>query len=124
MNEQLKYEVIKSLVDHGGNKKAAALKLGCTTRHINRLIQKVHYYKGTKGLVIQTFDKRLLFFVNDRIYELDVVPAHEVTSKNFDIQPAKEKPQKRNIPSPKHPWRATTFIQFRNLKLTESMLIC
>ena len=40
MNEQLKYEVIKSLVDHNGNKKAAALKLGCTTRHINRLIQK------------------------------------------------------------------------------------
>ena len=26
MNEQLKYEVIKSLVDHNGNKKAAALK--------------------------------------------------------------------------------------------------
>lgn len=93
-------------------------------RTINEHGLQVHYQKGTKGLVIQTFDKRLLFSVNDRIYELDVVPAHEVTSKNFDIQPVKEKPQKRNIPSPKHPWRATTFIQFRNLKLTESMLIC
>lgn len=38
MNEQQKYEVIKSLVDHNGNKKAAALKLGCTERTINRMI--------------------------------------------------------------------------------------
>lgn len=59
MNEQLKYEVIKSLVDHNGNKKAAALKLGCTTRHINRLIQKykqngkaafIHGNRGRKPL--------------------------------------------------------------------------
>lgn len=91
---------------------------------INEHGLQVHYHKGTKGLVIQTFDKRLLFSVNDRIYELEAVPAHEAASKNFDIQPAKEKPQKRNIPSPKHPWRAATFIQFRDLKLTESMLIC
>lgn len=38
MNEQQKYEVIKSLVDHKGNKKAAALKLGCTERTVNRMI--------------------------------------------------------------------------------------
>ncbi len=91
---------------------------------INEHGLQVHYHKGTKGLVIQTFDKRLLFSVNDRIYELEAVPTHEASSKNFDIQPAKEKPQKRNIPSPKHPWRAATFIQFRDFKLTESMLIC
>lgn len=41
MNEQQKYDVIKSLVDHNGNKKAAALKLGCTIRTINRLISKI-----------------------------------------------------------------------------------
>ncbi len=40
MNEQQKYEVIRFLVDHNGNKKAAALKLGCSERNINRLIQK------------------------------------------------------------------------------------
>lgn len=38
MNEQYKYEVIKSLVDHNGNKKAAAVKLKCTLRTVNRLI--------------------------------------------------------------------------------------
>ena len=38
MNEQYKYEVIKNLVDHNGNKKAAAVKLKCTLRTVNRLI--------------------------------------------------------------------------------------
>lgn len=38
MSENEKYEIIKKLVDSDGNKKTASLKLGCTTRHINRLI--------------------------------------------------------------------------------------
>lgn len=39
MNEQKKYEVIKSLADHpDGNKDKAALILGCTRRHINRML--------------------------------------------------------------------------------------
>ena len=50
MNEQQKYDVIKSLVDHNGNKKAAALKLGCTIRTINRLISK--YKKQGKSAFI------------------------------------------------------------------------
>lgn len=85
---------------------------------------QVCYHKGTKGLVIQTFDKRLLFSVNDRIYEMEAVPLHEKISKDFDMQPMKEKPQKRNIPSPKHPWKVSTFLQFKNHNLTENMLIC
>ena len=40
MNEQEKYDVIKELVDHNGNKKRAALKLGITERQVNRLIIK------------------------------------------------------------------------------------
>lgn len=39
MDENQKYEVIKKLVDTNGNKKTAALKIGCTDRHINRLIK-------------------------------------------------------------------------------------
>lgn len=39
MEEQTKYEVIKELVDHGGgNKLRASKKLGCTVRHVNRMI--------------------------------------------------------------------------------------
>ena len=40
MNELLKYETIKDFVEHGGNKKRVALKLGITVRQVNRLIEK------------------------------------------------------------------------------------
>lgn len=56
MNEQLKYEVIKALADHpDGNKDRAALKLGCTKRHINRMLAgyKAHgkdfFVHGNRG---------------------------------------------------------------------------
>lgn len=45
MKELNKYEVIKELVDHEGNKKRAALKLGLSIRQVNRLI-KIYKEKG------------------------------------------------------------------------------
>lgn len=83
---------------------------------------QTHYVKGTKGLVIQTFDNRLLFSINEKIYELDPIPEHENKSKEFDYVTT-EKPKKRNIPSPRHPWRNETFFKFRSHKLTEAMLV-
>ena len=51
MNEQVKFAVIKSLVDHGcKNKDRAAIKLGCTRRHINRMI--AGYKKYGKGFFV------------------------------------------------------------------------
>lgn len=55
VNEQKKYEVIKKLVDEGGNKDRAALKLGVTRRHINRMIRgykeqgKAYFCHGNRG---------------------------------------------------------------------------
>lgn len=72
---------------------------------------QVHYHKGVKGLVIETFTGELLFSTNDRVYALDEIPLHEQTSKNFDFKEMEEKPRKRNIPSPKHPWRDSTFLK-------------
>lgn len=83
---------------------------------------QVHYQKGVKGLVIQTFTGELLFSTQDRLYALDEVPEHEKVSKNFDMEPDAEKPQKRNIPSPKHPWRSDTFLKHITYDLTEQML--
>lgn len=40
MNELEKYNVIKELVDHNGNKRRAAERLGLSIRQINRLIKK------------------------------------------------------------------------------------
>ncbi|MEG1545580.1 MAG: ISNCY family transposase, partial [Tannerellaceae bacterium] len=72
---------------------------------------QTYYHRGVKGLVIQTFTGELLFSTNDRIYALDEIPIHERTSKNFDFKASEEKPKKRNIPSPKHPWRSETFLK-------------
>lgn len=40
MKEQEKYEIIKELVDHNGNKLRVSQKLGLSVRQINRLIKK------------------------------------------------------------------------------------
>lgn len=50
MNEEEKYNIIKELVDHGGNKSRAALKLGLCVRQVNRLII-VYKEKGKAGFV-------------------------------------------------------------------------
>ena len=56
MDEQKKYEVIKSLADHPApNKQRAALTLGCTVRHINRMLKgykehgKAYFIHGNRG---------------------------------------------------------------------------
>ena len=50
MNEQEKYEVIKDLVDHKGNKNRASKKLGISVRQINRLII-IYKEKGKSGFI-------------------------------------------------------------------------
>jgi transposase len=55
MNEEEKYLKIKELAEHGGNKRAAALKLGCTVRTVNRQIKgykergKEFFVHGNRG---------------------------------------------------------------------------
>ena len=56
MDEQKKYEIIKALADHpNGNKDRAALALGCTKRHINRMLAgyrregRAFFVHGNKG---------------------------------------------------------------------------
>ena len=56
MDEQKKYEVIKSLADHPHpNKQRAAITLNCTVRHINRMLKgykeqgKEYFIHGNRG---------------------------------------------------------------------------
>ncbi len=69
MDENEKYQIIKKLVDTNGNKETARLKLGCTLRHINRLIVGykeegkaffVHGNRGRKPATALPEDTRLL----------------------------------------------------------------
>ena len=50
MNEKEKYDVIKELIDHNGNKNRAAKKLGISRRQVDRLIIK-YKEKGKSGFV-------------------------------------------------------------------------
>ncbi len=50
MNEQLKYDVIKELVNHNGNKNRASKKLNISVRQVNRLIH-IYKEKGKSGFV-------------------------------------------------------------------------
>lgn len=56
MDEQKKYEIIKALADHPApNKQRAAITLGCTVRHVNRLLKgyrehgKSYFIHGNRG---------------------------------------------------------------------------
>ena len=55
MDEDKKYQVIKTLVDNNGNKHRAAIELGCTIRSVNRHIQgyldqgKQSFQHGNRG---------------------------------------------------------------------------
>ena len=66
MKEQQKYDVIKELVDHNGNKNRACKKLGISRRQVDRLII-IYKEKGKSGFVhgnrsrkpISTIDKSI-----------------------------------------------------------------
>ena len=55
MNEKNKYKIIKKLVETNGNKRRASVKLGCSVRHINRMIEgyqengKEYFLHGNRG---------------------------------------------------------------------------
>ena len=80
MKEQEKYEMIKSVVDHDGNKKRAALALDLTLRTINRLITGYkrfgkeffsHKNKGRKPIFAITDKdrKRIIGLYNKKYYD-------------------------------------------------------
>lgn len=98
MNEQLKYEVIKSLADHPdtGNKERAALKLGCTRRHINRMIAGykregkaffIHGNKGRKPATTISDDTRqqIVDLYRTKYYDANFEHYTELLEENEDI---------------------------------------
>ena len=93
---------------------------GHCLRHSNKYYRmldskgiQVHYRKGTKVMVIQSFDGNRYCCVNDRdIYVLEEIPEHEAKSKNIDVDYAPPKTKKRYIPPMNHPWRRQHFGKF------------
>lgn len=59
-----KYEVIKKLVDTNGNKNSAIIKLGCSSRNLNRLIAK-YKSQGKKGFIHGNRDRKPTIATSD-----------------------------------------------------------
>lgn len=99
MYEHLKYEVIKALVDHPdtGNKDRAALKLGCSRRHINRMIAGyrkdgkaffIHGNRGRKPATTITDDVRqqIIDLYRTKYYEANFTHFTELLERFEGIQ--------------------------------------
>jgi transposase len=88
MNEQEKYDVIKELVDHNGNKNRAAKKLGISRRQVNRLIIK---YKetGKSGFVHGNRGKCPSTTLDKSISE-DIILLYKTKYQDFNFSHFKE----------------------------------
>ena len=71
MNEQMKYEVIKELVDHNGNKNRASRKLGLSRRQIDRLIVK--YQENGKSAFVHGNRSRKPVSTLDKAISEDII---------------------------------------------------
>ena len=84
--EQIKYEIIKNLVDNNGNKQRAAIKLGITIRQVNRLIQ-TYKAKGKAGFIHGNRNrlpkKTISQEIKDKIIELYKTKYYDAHIKHF-----------------------------------------
>lgn len=96
MNEQLKYDVIKKLVETNGNKNAAALKLQLSRRQIDRLINAykkngkaafIHGNRGRKPVTTTPDETRrlVLDLYRTKYYDANFVHYTELLSRNEGI---------------------------------------
>lgn len=84
MNEQEKYEVIKELIDHNGNKKRAEKKLGISRRQIDRLIVK-YKEKGKSAFVHGNRNKKPASTVDKSISE-DIILLYTNKYQGWNFQ--------------------------------------
>ena len=97
MTEQEKYETIKKLAETNGNKKRAALNLGCTVRNINRLIKrykkegKVAFVHGNRGrkpkhAIDEKIKNSVIDFYNTKYYDANFEHYSELLNKYEGIK--------------------------------------
>ena len=88
MNEKEKYEVIKELVDHNGNKNRASKKLGISKRQVDRLIIK-YKEKGKSGFVHGNRSKKPVNTLDKSISE-DIILLYKTKYYDFNFNHFKE----------------------------------
>ena len=88
MNEQEKYEVIKELVDHNGNKNRASKKLGISRRQINRLIIK--YKENGKSAFVHGNRAKKPVNALDNSISNDIILLYKTKYYDFNFNHFKE----------------------------------
>lgn len=80
-------------------------------RTVNSVGTPIYFGKGTKAMVIESFDKKLYATVENSIFALEEIPEVQTHSENFDeVLPTK--PKKIYIPKMIHPWKREAFEKF------------
>lgn len=96
MKEELKYKTIKKLVEENGNKKRASIKLCCSIRTINRLIQvykkygKEGFVHGNRGRTPSTaypleIKNRIISLYIDEYYSANIQHFSEIVCEDLHI---------------------------------------
>src|SRR5574344_1783667 len=88
MKEQIKYDLIKDLVDHKGNKKRVALKLGVSKRQVDRLII-IYKEKGKAGFVHGNRYRKPINAFNNSISD-DIVLLYKTKYYDFNYNHFKD----------------------------------
>ena len=88
MNEKEKYDVIKELVDHNGNKNRAAMKLGISKKQINRLIIK--YKENGKYAFIHGNRSKKPVNALDKSISEDIITLYKNKYYDFNFNHFKE----------------------------------
>lgn len=88
MNEQEKYNVIKELVDHNGNKNRAAKKLDISRRQVDRLIIKYNE-KGKSAFVHGNRNRKPVSTLDKSISE-DIILLYKNKYQDWNFQHFKE----------------------------------
>jgi len=88
MNEKEKYNVIKELVDHNGNKNKSCKKLGISRRQIDRLIIK-YMEKGKAGFVHGNRTRKPINALDNSISE-DIILLYKTKYQDWNFNHFKE----------------------------------
>lgn len=82
-------------------------------RFTNQHGYPIYFNKGTKCMVIQSFDNKMYATVDNSVFSLEEIPEVQSKSENFDeIEEVKER--KVYIPRMIHPWKREYFEKFVN----------
>lgn len=82
-------------------------------RLVDKSGSQVHYVKGTKVMVIKSYNNELYCSINDSlVFALEEIPFRESKSKDFDADYVEKKPKKHYIPPMSHPWKRASFRAF------------